>query len=38
MWNIRIISSLVLAMVCQVSLAGVYEDMLEAVKRDDVRA
>ena len=38
MWYIRIIAGLVLALVWQVSLAGVYEDMLDAIKKDDVRA
>jgi ankyrin repeat protein len=38
MWYIKIISSLALALVWEVSLAGVYEDMLDAVKRGDVRA
>ena len=39
MWYIKIIMRvLLLALVWEVSLAGVYEDMLDAVKKDDVRA
>ena len=38
MSRIKFISGLVLALVWQVSPAGVYEDMLEAVKKDDVQA
>ena len=36
--NIKIIASVILALAWQVSLAGVYEDMLDAVRKDDVRA
>ncbi len=38
MFYIKHIAGLVLALVWQVALAGVYEDMLDAVKKDDVRA
>ena len=38
MWIIKCIWGLVLAVMWQVALAGGYEDMLDAVKKDDVRA
>lgn len=38
MWYINLIAGLVLALIWQVSHAGVYEDMLDAVKKDDVQA
>lgn len=38
MLYVKLIASLVLALVWQVSLAGVYEDMLDAVKKDDFQA
>lgn len=38
MWYIKRIAGLVLALIWQVSLAGVYEDMLDAVKIDDAQA
>src|SRR3990172_2455710 len=33
---IKIISSLILPLFCQLAAAGAYEDMLEAVNKDDV--
>ena len=38
MWNIKLIAALVIALAWQVAFAGVYEDMLVAVKKDDVQA
>ena len=35
---IKHVSLLVMLLICQFAVAGAYEDMIDAVKRDDTRA